>query len=315
MTGRILNVESAFVRKARRQGGTGMEEAIAAAEKRVANMSDRAMAEVDACIARAGEAAGRLAEGDATAIEALRSAADTIVGLSGLFSLDGLAKAATSLCILIDWVGGEIDAKAVRVHPGGDAAVPSRRRGHAGRLHRAGSGGAGPGQRPSGRAGRRRSDRRHPDARRLAALRGAFGQGLGGLLPLQPDPGGGARCRRADRRDDDGDAEEVHELRAFRCQNRSHERRRHESSRAGHGAVEAGRRARVLLFHAGENRRGEGRHRHRHPQRDHQEPGQHGRPIGAVVGQGSTPRRSRKPRSTGPRSAGCASRSSPPPRP
>lgn len=122
---RIYQPERRFAQKANAPGGITIGEALQRADKNVAVQRNRYLGVVDAKLKVAVELA---ASEDANRLVELRSTASEVSDLAGVYELDELCAAATSLRHLLSTLivaGGEPPWAAIRVHM--DAMVSLRR--------------------------------------------------------------------------------------------------------------------------------------------------------------------------------------------
>ncbi len=114
---RELKAETRFAERAKRGRGVGLQDAVAAAEKRLEAMGDDARSEIDAMLGRMQGARPRIAAGDPAAFAGVRADADALTGLAPIFAAPEVAEAAVSLRRLYDACApAPPSADAVRVH-------------------------------------------------------------------------------------------------------------------------------------------------------------------------------------------------------
>jgi len=121
-TARVFQIENRLAKLARSAGGKTIDEALRAAEARVASVRDR-------CVAALAGKADRLAvhakaakgEREGPDINGLYDVSNAIFGVAGVYGLNALAEAACSLCDLVDRTrsGEEINWSAIDVHVDG----------------------------------------------------------------------------------------------------------------------------------------------------------------------------------------------------
>ena len=121
-TARVFRIENRLAKIARSAGGKTIDEALRAADARVASVRERCVGALAGKAEQlAGHAKAARGERDGPEVNSLYDVSNAIFGVAGVYGLDALAEAACSLCDLVDRSrsGEEINWSAIDVHVDG----------------------------------------------------------------------------------------------------------------------------------------------------------------------------------------------------